>query len=156
MTTPERQLKALVYEYEKFQRERLPKCSAAARHPIETSCTILDLKGAGLKVFWNVKDYIQQASAIGQNYYPETMGRFFIINSPWGFSTAWNVIRGWLDPVTVAKISIPSGSGLAALLEQIPAENLPVGLGGRCNCEGGCSLSDAGPWNPRDVPQTPN
>jgi hypothetical protein len=31
---------------------------------------------------------------------------------------------------------------------QIPAENLPHALGGECNCPGGgCSLSDAGPWN---------
>jgi hypothetical protein len=31
---------------------------------------------------------------------------------------------------------------------QIPAESLPRNLGGKCDCPaGGCSLSDAGPWN---------
>ncbi|TDL15807.1 hypothetical protein BD410DRAFT_796010 [Rickenella mellea] len=147
ITTPERQLKALVLEYERFLKERLPACSLAAGHPIETSCTILDLKGVGLKAFWSVKDYVQDASRVGQNYYPETMGKFYIINAPWMFATVWSVIKAWLDPVTVAKISIPQGDGRKELLEQIEAENLPSEFGGTCKCVGGCSLSDAGPWN---------
>lgn len=149
ITTQERQVKSLVLEYEKFQHERLPACVKAIGHPVETSCTILDLKNVGLKAFWDVKGYVQEASKIGQNYYPETMGKFYIINAPWMFSTVWSVIKNWLDPVTVAKINIPSGDGKKELLAQIPAENLPVEFGGLCKCVGGCSLSDAGPWNPK-------
>jgi hypothetical protein len=32
------------------------------------------------------------------------------------------------------------------LLSQIPGENLPKAFGGKCECEGGCEMSDAGPW----------
>ncbi len=64
-----------MYEYEVFERERLPACSKAAGHPVETSCTILDLKGVGLGKFWDVKNYVQEAAIIGQNYYPERMGK---------------------------------------------------------------------------------
>lgn len=156
ITTEERQLKALVYEYEKFLHVRLPACSKAVGHPVETSCTILDLKGVGFKAFWDVKDYVQKTSNIGQNYYPETMGKFYIINSPWGFSTVWGVIKPWLDPVTVAKISIPPGDGKKELLAQIPAENLPADLGGTCRCAVGCLLSDAGPWNLTSQPAVAN
>ncbi|KAF8681575.1 Nep1 protein [Rhizoctonia solani] len=148
VTTEERQLQNLVLEYERFLHERLPACSAAAGAPVETSCTILDLKGVGIGSFFSVKDYVMKASAIGQNYYPETMGKFYIINTPFMFATVWNVIKPWLDPVTVAKISIPSSSATEKeLLAQIPKENLPADLGGSCNCPGGCSLSDQGPWN---------
>lgn len=147
ITTQERQIKSLVLEYERFLNERLPACSKAVGHPVETCTTILDLKNVGIKAFWDVKGYVQEASAIGQNYYPETMGKFYIINSPWMFSTIWSVIKGWLDPVTVAKINIPSGDGKKELLAQIPEENLPSDFGGKCKCNGGCSLSDAGPWN---------
>lgn len=146
-TTPERQIQKLVVEYEKFQRERLPVCSAHKGELVETSCTIMDLKNVGVSQFWKVSTYVQQASNIGQHYYPETMGKFYIINSPYIFTTVWSVIKGWLDPVTVEKIKILGHKYQDELLQQIPAENLPAGLGGTCNCEGGCSLSDAGPWN---------
>ncbi|KDQ14209.1 hypothetical protein BOTBODRAFT_159723 [Botryobasidium botryosum FD-172 SS1] len=144
-----KQLQRLVVEYEKFINERLPACSAEAGHPVETSCTILDLKNVGLSQFMSVKDYVRDAAAIGQNQYPECMGKFYIINAPWGFSTAWSIVKGFLDAVTVAKIDVASSSETEQkLLAQIPAENLPsIFPGGKCQCGGGCSSSDAGPWN---------
>ena len=61
--------------------------------------------------------------------------------------------QAWLDEVTVAKIDIVSSAYVKEkLLSQIPAENLPAEFGGRCQCVGGCSLSDVGPWNPQTVP----
>jgi hypothetical protein len=68
LTTQERQLQHLVAEYEKFLRDRLPACSDAAGHLVETSCTIMDLHNVGLSSFYRVKDYVSAASAIGQNY----------------------------------------------------------------------------------------
>lgn len=147
VTTEDRLLKRLVHEYEVFLNERLPATSKVVGHPVETSCTILDLKGASLTKFYSVKDYVGKASTIGQNYYPESMGKFYIINAPYLFSGVWAVIKPWLDEVTVAKISILGSSYQAKLLEQIPAENLPEAYGGKCKCPGGCSLSNAGPWN---------
>lgn len=75
-----------------------------------------------------------------------TPGKFYLINAPWGFATVWAIVKRWLDPVTVSKISILGSSYQSALLEQIPAENLPAKFGGKCQCPGGCELSDAGPW----------
>ncbi|KAK4056233.1 cytosolic factor, phosphatidylinositol/phosphatidylcholine transfer protein [Microbotryomycetes sp. JL221] len=153
-TTPERQIQSLVVEYEKFQRDRLPVCSEISGHLIETSCSIMDLKGIGLSQFWKVKGYVQEASAISQNNYPETMGRFYIINAPWAFSTAWSVIKGWLDEATVAKIHILSSDYKDELLKQVPEESLPSFLGGKCDCPEGCSMSDAGPWSGRETKRT--
>jgi len=67
-TTQERMLKCLVYEYEKFLRERIPACEAATGKTVETSCTILDLNNVGLSNFYRVKGYVGEASTIGQNY----------------------------------------------------------------------------------------
>jgi hypothetical protein len=95
-----------------------------------------------------VKDYVMAASSIGQDRYPECMGKFYIINAPWAFSAVWAMIKPWLDEVTVSKIDIMGSGFKEKLLAQIPAENLPKEFGGTCACVGGCSLSDAGPWNP--------
>jgi hypothetical protein len=49
----------------------------------------------------------------------------------------------------VAKVSIFSKDESAGeLLKRIAAENLPDYFGGSCSCpaEGGCSVSDTGPW----------
>lgn len=106
----------------------------------------MDAKGVGLTSMGSVYGYLQRASAISQNYYPERLGKLYIINAPWGFSGAFSVIKKFLDPVTVAKIHV-LGSGFEKELKaQIPAENLPKRFGGTCACAGGCELSDQGPW----------
>ncbi|KAG5352307.1 hypothetical protein C0989_002909 [Termitomyces sp. Mn162] len=146
-TTQERLINRFVQEYEKFAKYRVPACSKAVGHPVETSCTILDLHNVSMTSFYRVKDYIMQASSIGQDRYPERMGKFYIINAPWAFSAVWRAIKPWLDEVTVSKVDILGSNYKETLLKQIAAENLPVILGGTCDCPGGCDLSDAGPWN---------
>ncbi|KAJ7281482.1 CRAL-TRIO domain-containing protein [Mycena rebaudengoi] len=154
LTTQERLLQRLVFEYERFLSLRLPACAAAAGHPVETSLTILDLHNVSLSNFVRVRDYVLHAARIGQDRYPECMGRFYIINAPFTFSVVWAVIRPWLDEVTVSKVSILGSGYRPTLLAQIDRESLPREFGGECACEGGCSLSDAGPWNPDAIPST--
>ncbi|KAI0043169.1 hypothetical protein FA95DRAFT_1499003 [Auriscalpium vulgare] len=150
-TTQERQLQRLVHEYERSLTTRLPASARAVGHPVETFCTILDLYDVSLSNFYRVKDYVSAAASIGQDRYPEIMGKFYIINAPYLFSTVWALIKPWLDPVTVSKIDIVGRSYQEKLLQQIPAENLPKEFGGKCSCPGGCSLSDAGPWKAEEL-----
>jgi len=94
----------------------------------------------------SVYSYVRQASALSQNYYPERLGRLYLINAPWGFSSVFSVIKGFLDPVTVEKIHVLGAGYQKELLAQVPAENLPKIFGGQCECPGGCAFSDKGPW----------
>ncbi|KAK6218878.1 Sec14 cytosolic factor [Colletotrichum tabaci] len=146
ITTDERMLDNLAVEYEKCADPRFPACSRQAGKLVETCCTIMDMKGVSLGKASQVYDYINKASVILQNYYPERLGKLYIINAPWGFSTVWSFVKGWLDPVTVNKIHILGGGYQKELLAQIPADNLPVEFGGKCVCAEGCQNSDAGPW----------
>jgi hypothetical protein len=155
ITTAERMLTNLAVEYERLADPRLPACSRKAGNLLETCCTIMDLKGVGLTKAPQVYSYIKQASGLSQNYYPERLGKLYLINAPWGFSTVWSVVKGWLDPVTVQKIFVLGGGYQKDLLAQVPAENLPKEFGGSCECAGGCQLSDMGPWREAQWAQPP-
>jgi len=155
ITTGERMLQNLVCEYEKLADPRLPACSRKAGKLLETCCTIMDLKGVGITNVPSVYGYLRQASAISQNYYPERLGKLYLINAPWGFSSVFSVVRGFLDPVTVEKIHVLGNNYRKELLDQVPAENLPVEFGGTCDCEGGCRLSDMGPWKEKEWARPP-
>ncbi|CAG88088.1 DEHA2E12474p [Debaryomyces hansenii CBS767] len=147
ITTQERMLKNLVWEYESFALYRLPACSRQQGSLVETSCTIMDLKGISLSAAYQVVNYVKEASAIGQDYYPERMGKFYLINSPFGFSTAFRVFKPFLDPVTVSKIFILGSSYQKELLKQIPPENLPAKYGGKSDVtDDQLYLNDIGPW----------
>jgi len=106
----------------------------------------MDLKGVGISKASSVYGYIQSASGVSQNYYPERLGKLYIINAPWGFSGVFGFVKRFLDPVTVNKIHVLGSGYEKELLAQVPAENLPTAFGGTCDCPGGCMLSDAGPW----------
>jgi len=155
ITSSERMLDNLAVEYERVSDPRLPACSRKAGHLLETCCTIMDLKGVGVTKIPSVYSYVKEASVISQNYYPERLGKMYLINAPWGFSTVWSVVKGWLDPVTVNKIHILGGGYKSELLKQIPAENLPKQYGGECACAEGCEHSDAGPWHEAEFARTP-
>lgn len=146
ITSAERMLQNLVVEYEKLVDPRLPACSRKAGQLLETCCSVMDLKGVGISKISSVYSYVKSASAISQNYYPERLGKLYLINAPWGFASAFSVVKGFLDPVTVQKINILGAGYLPELLKQIPSENIPTMFGGTCECEQGCPFSDKGPW----------
>jgi len=155
ITTNDRMVQNLVVEYEKLADPRLPAASRKAGQLLETCCSILDFKGVGLGKAGQVYGYLQQTSAISQNYYPERLGKMYLINTPWGFSTVFSVVKRFLDPVTVAKIHVLGSGYKSELLSQVPKENLPKELGGDCDCEGGCFFSDQGPWRDEKYAKDP-
>ncbi|CAN8105047.1 unnamed protein product [Discula destructiva] len=155
ITTGDRMLTNLAVEYERVADPRLPACSRKAGHLLETCCTIMDLKGVGLGKAPSVYGYLKSASNMSQNYYPERLGKLYVINAPWGFSTIWSVVKGWIDPVTVQKIHILGSGYQKELLAQVPAESLPKAFGGSCECPGGCMFSDIGPWTEPEFAKPP-
>ncbi|KAF9581492.1 cytosolic factor, phosphatidylinositol/phosphatidylcholine transfer protein [Lunasporangiospora selenospora] len=148
ITDEERMTKQHVLSYERLIRDRMPACSKRAGRHIEQCCTILDLKDVSLRQFANAFGFIKRTSAIAQNYYPEMMGKMYVINAPMMFTSVWGMVKPLLDEVTVKKIVILGSDYKKTLLEDIEADNLPTALGGACECAatGGCQVGEPGPW----------
>lgn len=151
ITTQERLLTRYIREYEKLLGYRFAACSVKENRRVEQGTTIIDLKGVPLSQFNQVRKLVGSVSSIAQNYYPETMGRMFIINAPTLFTAIWAIVRQMLDEATVAKISVLGSGYKKELLEVIAPENLQVAFGGTCTLPPG----DLGPWNDGSIPGFP-
>jgi hypothetical protein len=143
-----------INEYEKLLNYRFKACSIKAGRNIEQSTTILDLSGVALSTFSSVYNLVNQVSTIAQNYYPEMLGKMFIINAPMLFTAVWSVVKQMLDQVTVDKIQILGSGYKSSLLQFIDADNLPDFLGGNCKCADPFHI-DIGPWNDGTVENFP-
>lgn len=148
----ERMIKYYIKEYERVLRYRFDACGIKAQKIIEQSCTIICANGLGISmVTGKTKKFMNIASSIGQNYYPEMLGNMYIINAGFFFSAVWSIVKSFIDEKTAKKITVLGSDYLTELKKHINMDNFPKILGGNCTCstiQGGCLYADIGPWNP--------
>lgn len=149
VTTIDRYLRYHVQGFENALNKKFPACSIAAKRHIDSTTTILDVHGLGMKNFTKAaRDLVVRIQKIDGDNYPETLHRMFIINGGPGFKILWGTVKKFLDPHTSDKIHVIGHKYQSKLLEVIDASELPEFLGGTCTCAdgGGCLRSDKGPW----------
>lgn len=154
ITTIDRYIKYHVQEFERAFCEKFPACSVAAKRHIDTTTTILDVDGVGVKNFSKTaREILLMILKIDGDYYPETLHIMFIVNAAPGFKLLWNTVKGFLDPKTTAKIQVLGTKFQHRLLELVDSSQLPDFLGGSCSCvaEGGCLKSSKGPWKDPNI-----
>eukprot|EP00808_Paulinella_micropora_P006812 g63723.t1 len=100
------------------------------------SINVMDVAGIGLAdVIGDVRSFMQAILGQSQEHYPERSQCTLIINAHWTFSGIWNLVKGWMDPVTVAKTKIVTKEEtLKTLLMYIDADQIPKAYGGKCEC----------------------
>lgn len=152
VTTPERWLKYYIREFERLVKYRFRACSKFSGKIIEQTFNITDLSGISLSLLTRqIKTTMQKASEIGQNYYPEILGKVLLINTPMIFTIIFGLVKSFLDPKTVQKMVMLKSNYLEDLLQYVDRDKLPERFGGTCRCLCGCFNSNIGPWNPTGV-----
>jgi hypothetical protein len=99
--------KAHVWEMEWFTEILREQCYKHNRHV--KSIIVLDLKGCGMKQFSrDVMKMIKVMLSNDSDHYPDSLKKLYVINAPGFFGFIWKVIKPYLHPVVVAKVSIVS------------------------------------------------
>ncbi|CAI5527374.1 unnamed protein product [Closterium sp. Naga37s-1] len=155
ITTMERFLKYHVKEFERTFALKFPACSLAAKRHIDQTTSILDVAEMGMKNFSaDARNFLAMVSKVDGDNYPETLNRLFVVNAGFAFRSLWSGIKGMLDPKTASKIQVLGTDYKKKLFEAIDPSQLPDFFGGTCTCEGvegGCLMSDKGPWRDGDI-----
>lgn len=94
---------------------------------VDNCSIVFDLTGFTLKN----ADYstIKFLAVVFEAHYPDCLGRVLIYNAPWIFSTVWNIIKHWFDPVVAAKIHF--AKNYQELVQHVEPVHIPVEYGGK-------------------------
>lgn len=99
---------------------------------IETTVYVLDVNGWQPWGFTAAFEFCRHMAKIDSDHYPERLGNLYVINSARIVYYFWKLIKGFLDPVTVAKVQIfaERETWESVLLECIDKDQLPKEYGG--------------------------
>lgn len=123
-----------LYQMEK-QVDRCRESSQRLNKNVENFCNIVDLTNLNMRHRAGVR-LIKLIAQQDQAYYPERLGKIYVINAPWVFPFFWKLVRGWIDKKTAEKVVVLGKNYQKQLLKFIPAEHLPEEFGGKCTCNG--------------------
>jgi len=119
-----------IYQLEKMTVNML-EMSEKVGVRIHGMTTILDMEGVGSEWLWRpgMQLYFNMVNLIDEHY-PGTTKRIFIIHAPGIFPLLWKIGKSFMSPKIQSSIEIMGSNYQEKLLEYLPAEQLPVYLGG--------------------------
>ncbi|XP_021829347.1 CRAL-TRIO domain-containing protein YKL091C-like isoform X2 [Prunus avium] len=117
-------------EFKRFVVYGLDKTCARIPPGQEKFIAIGDLEGWGYSNS-DIRGYLGALSIL-QDYYPERLGKMFIVHAPLVFMTVWKIVYPFIDNKTKKKIVFVENKMLkSTLLEEIDESQLPEIYGGQ-------------------------
>ncbi|KAG8459123.1 hypothetical protein KFE25_002530 [Diacronema lutheri] len=134
---------AILYHFQMVEYARLEYEAQARLHGrrVCKMVSVLDLSELRLGMFTcrAAIDRLGALSKLGDLLTVENLAAIWIVNAPFFFAKCWQAVSHMLVPRTAEKLKVLSPRESVDFLRTVvPAENLPVWLGGSCECEGGC------------------
>ncbi|GBG63385.1 hypothetical protein CBR_g38007 [Chara braunii] len=102
----------------------LPEASARMGRPIVSCIKVLDTPGLKMSALSKLKIVTAIASIDDLNY-PEKTDTYYIVNTPYVFSTCWKVVKNLLQERTRHKVKVLHGNGHDELLKVMDESCLP-------------------------------
>lgn len=96
---------------------------------IQKFMVIFDLEGFYPSIVFksNVRMMIRKLIYVSQAQYPERLHKVLLVNTPYGFSTAWSLISSLLNKNTVSKVHFAT---IPQIANDIDLSVLPIEYGG--------------------------
>nr|XP_023885340.1 phosphatidylinositol transfer protein 3-like [Quercus suber] len=119
-----------IEEFKRFVVYGLDKLCSRMPPGQEKFVFIADLEGWGYSNS-DIRAYLGALSIL-QDFYPERLGKVFIIHAPYIFMTVWKIVYPFIDKNTKKKILFVENKSLkSTLLEEIDESQLPEIYGGQ-------------------------
>lgn len=68
---------------------------------------VVDLKGTGMGLLKGKnRTIIKRIFGVGGDYFPESVWKIYVINTPFIFRACWAIVKPWIHPITQAKVNI--------------------------------------------------
>ncbi|KAL4452938.1 hypothetical protein ABPG74_002503 [Tetrahymena malaccensis] len=134
VVTQERLVKYYIQFYEKIIKYVFQQCTSAKGQQVDKMVVILDCKDISLRVD-QITSFLKTAVSITKENYPEILHKMYIINTGMMVNLAWKGVSLLLGEKTKKKISMLGSKFIHELEEEIPKENIPRYLGGKCTCK---------------------
>jgi len=136
------------YYIQRIERQifvQFPMASQAAGKRVDNIFMIMDFKGIHMTSLFStkLKNFLKYLAKFSQDYYPEMLGKMFIVNAPYAIKVIWNMVKPWLDKKTSEKIEIHNNVPLKRLAEYLDVDKLPEFLGGKSTTP---LHESPGPW----------
>jgi hypothetical protein len=99
--------------------------------PVTKQIEIRDLSGLSMSPNSAAMQLFKDTIYIDQTFYPERLGKLFLINAPFIFSPIFSIIKPFVDPVTIQKFVLAHDAGTKELLKEIDESVLLIEYGGQ-------------------------
>jgi len=109
------------------------KMSLTTGKRVDTVCSIIDLDGLGLHHRTAIS-VLKSAMDFDSMYYPERLGKIYVVNAPWIAPSLYQLVHVFLDEYTKSCVQvIPIIDTKTFLPNVIPMDNLPKEYGGNAD-----------------------